>query len=270
MGSGLTAAADHRCRGAARRGRRACLSIGSCSGDGIPASDCPAEAPGAPGGASGDAVWARNAPEGLRTRKTAILARAAEKSGPERPLTASAGGGEGLGYPRKCRRPQPRPIRRLAPEQLGDGRGDQGREAEAHQLALDIEIGAQRVKSGLEAGDEVGGGHVLQLLDQSIGLVLDSRCSPRSSSQLRRVLRQPSQRDPASRSSDTPGFRAILGKPASIRSNLDKLGHGPKRLVWAVIGPGAGRRSFALPPVRPRAAARPGTGANTPRNPRGR
>ena len=38
--------------------------------------------------------------EGLRTRKTAILAIAAEKTGPGKPLTASAGGEEGLGYPR--------------------------------------------------------------------------------------------------------------------------------------------------------------------------
>ena len=37
---------------------------------------------------------------GLRTRKTAVLATAAEKTGPRKPLTASAGGGEGLGDPR--------------------------------------------------------------------------------------------------------------------------------------------------------------------------
>lgn len=57
-------------------------------------------------GSSPDREQARKcASEALQTLKTAILAAAAKKQGHRKPLTASARGGEGLGYSRNRERP---------------------------------------------------------------------------------------------------------------------------------------------------------------------
>ena len=52
----------------------------------------------------------------------------------------------------------------------GPQQDDQGPEHGSLAAHLVAELVAERVQLGLEAGDEVGGGHVLQLLHESIGV----------------------------------------------------------------------------------------------------